>query len=105
MSEELTTRIIGDLAMGTQSKKSITAVSITERQMAKTAWPDPQMIPTPRDQNKNIRSMGFLTAVRNRTIERAPTIPSEITMLDWIVKIMADVISAMPAKEMLKLRE
>ena len=47
--------------------------------MATSNSPAPQMIPTERDQNRNTRSMGSLMAVRKRTMERAPTIPREIS--------------------------
>ena len=59
-------------------------------------------MPTLIDQKRNTRSMGSLIAVRNLTIDKAPTIPSEITMLDWIVKMIAAVIIAMAGKDILK---
>ena len=63
------------------------------------------MIPTLIDQNRNTRSIGSLMAVRKRTMDSAPTIPSETTMLDWMVRMIADVSSAMATSAMLKLLE
>jgi hypothetical protein len=44
-------------------------------------------------------------AVRKRTIERAPTIPREITMLDCTARIIPAVITAIAAREILKFLE
>ena len=73
--------------------------------MAISAIPTPQMMPTAMDQNRNIKSIGSLMAVRNRTIDNAPTMPRDTTMLDWIVRMIAEVIRAIPAREMLKFLE
>ena len=67
--------------------------------------PEPHIIPTAIDQNRNTRSMGSFIAVRNLTIESAPTIPRDTTTLDWIVSMIADVIIAIDAREILKLFE
>ena len=69
------------------------------------ASPTPQMMPTVMDQNRNMRSIGSLMAVRKRTMESAPTMPSDTTMLDWIVRMTAAVIRVIPASEMLKVLE
>ena len=64
----------------------------------------PQIMPVLMDQNKNTRSMGSFTAVRNRTMDNAPTIPRDITILDWMVNITAAVITARAISARLKLR-
>ena len=53
-------------------------------------------------QNKKHKSIGSFTAVRKRTIDNAPTIPREITILDCTAKIIAAVIKANAAIEILK---
>ena len=68
------------------------------------ANPAPQIIPTLIDQSRNTRSMGSLIAVLNRTMESAPTIPRETTIFDWIVSMIAAVITAIAISERLKLR-
>ena len=55
--------------------------------------------------NKNIKSKGSLMAVRNRTMESAPTIPSDTTMLDCIVRISEAVVIATPAMAIPKFLE
>ena len=60
------------------------------------------MMPTEIVQNRKARSIGSFTAVRNRTMDSAPTMPREITALDWMVTIMEAVIMAMMGREMAK---
>ena len=46
------------------------------------ARPAPQIMPVEIAQNRNTKSIGSLIAVLNLTIDKAPTIPREITTLD-----------------------
>ena len=57
------------------------------------------------DQNKNAISKGSLIAVRNLTIERAPTIPSESTTLEVTARITTVVIIVNAIKVVPKLDE
>ena len=57
------------------------------------------MIPFPIDQKRNNRSMGDFMAVRNLTIERAPTIPREITILDCMAIMIPAVTTEIIAME------
>ena len=54
--------------------------------------PAASTIPAAIAQNKKARSSGSLIAVRNRTIDSAPTIPSESTTFDVTAKITSVVI-------------
>ena len=54
--------------------------------------PAASTIPTPIDQNKKAISEGSLIAVRKRTIDNAPTIPRESTILLVTAKIRREVI-------------
>ena len=49
--------------------------------------------------------MGSFTAVRNRTMDRAPTMPRDTTTLERMVRMMAVVTTAIATREMLKLLE
>ena len=73
--------------------------------MATSNSPAPQMIPTERDQNRNTRSMGSLIAVLNRTMDSAPTIPREMTTLDWMDKMIPAVITVRATSDILKFLE
>ena len=50
-------------------------------------------------QNKNAMSIGSLIAVRKRTIDSAPTMPSESTTLDVTARITIVVIIVMAISE------
>ena len=88
-----------------RSKISTRIVSNTDRTIAISVTCAPQQIPTAIDQNRNTRSMGSFTAVLNLTIERAPTIPREITILDCTASMIPAVITAIAAMEILKFLE
>ena len=55
------------------------------------------MIPALTDQNRYRRSIGFLTALRKRTMDSAPTIPKDTKRLDCIAIIIAATIIGIPA--------
>ena len=84
---------------GTRFKSTIQIVTNTAISTPSEKRPAPQMIPVPIDQNRKSKSIGSLMAVLNLTIERAPTIPREITRFDCIAKMMPAVISEMIAIE------
>ena len=54
---------------------------------ASTSSPAASTMPTAMAQNRKAMSMGSFTAVRNRTMLKAPTMPRESTMLLTTVKI------------------
>ena len=80
-------------------------VNTTDKIQATSVICAPQQIPTAIDQNRKQRSIGSFIAVRKRTMESAPTIPSEMTILDCTAIIIAAVITAMAAIEILKFFE
>ena len=55
--------------------------------------PAASTMPTAIDQNKKAMSMGSLIAVRKRTMDRAPTMPRDSTMLLTTVIISSVVMS------------
>ncbi|MNF07499.1 hypothetical protein D3C80_2076900 [compost metagenome] len=67
--------------------------------------PAPVTIPATAAQNRKIRSVGSLIGVLNRTMDRAPTIPSDSTRLELIAIMTVAVIRVMPMSETLKLLE
>ena len=67
--------------------------------------PAPAVIPVVIDQNRYKRSRGSLTAVLNLTIERAPTIPREITTLVLIARVTMHVRTHIPIRVTAKLFE
>ena len=80
-------------------------MTTTERMIAISDRPAPQIIPTLIAQYRKTRSIGSLMAVLKRTIDSAPTIPRETTTLDWIVRMIAVVIRDMHTREILKFLE
>ena len=62
-----------------KSSKNDSMVTTRQVTIASIYSPAPQMMPVLIDQNRKSRSMGFFMALRKRTMERAPTIPNEIT--------------------------
>ena len=63
--------------------------------------PAPQRIPAATDQNKKIKSIGSLIGVRKRTIDNAPTIPSDNKTF-WLIPIMTSaVVNVMTISEIL----
>ena len=64
----------------------------------------PMMMPMEIAQKRYIRSTGSLTTVRKRTMESAPTMPSDSTGLAVMVKMMMVVMSVMRISVILKLR-
>ena len=70
-------------------------------------YPAPVMMPITMLQNMNTVSIGSLIAVRKRTMESAPTMPSESTTLERTVKMASAVtiesITSESAKLLLKL--
>ena len=66
---------------GTNSNKKIPTVTIKETTNAISNNPAPQIIPTPIDQNKNNKSMGFLIAVLNGDVAEQGRISTELGML------------------------
>ena len=62
-------------------------------------------MPTEIDQNRNTRSSGSLTAVRKRTIDSAPTMPSESTTLDVTARMTKALIIVSATSEMPKASE
>ena len=93
---------MGARPIGSLSNTMTKMVSTRESTTATSVMWAPQQIPTAIDQNIKHKSIGSLTAVLKRTIERAPTIPNEITMLDCTAKIIAAVVTARAANEILK---
>ena len=71
---------------------------ITEPITARGIIPAPTTIPAASAQNKNTISIGSFIAVRKRTIERAPTIPSDSTTFDVTAIITRLVTSASPTR-------
>ena len=59
--------------------------------MATVMYPAPVMMPITMLQNMNTVSIGSLIAVRKRTMESAPTMPSESTTLERTVKMASAV--------------
>ena len=101
-AEALITRMDDALATGRRSKIKMMIVNSKEPMIAISIMLAPQAIPTLIDQNKNTKSIGSLMAVRKRTMDNAPTIPREITMLACTVKITIAVIKDNAAREILK---
>ena len=60
--------------------------------------PAPAVIPDVIAQNRYKRSIGSLIAVRKRTMDNAPTIPSEITTLVLIAKVTIQVSTVIPTR-------
>ena len=58
--------------------------------------PAPMTIPTAMDQNRNTISIGSLMAARNRTMDSAPTMPSDSTTLEVTAMMTSVVTSASP---------
>ena len=56
-------------------------------------------------QNRYRRSSGSFTAVRKRTIDNAPTIPSEITTFVLIASVTIQVSTVIPTRVTAKLLE
>ena len=54
------------------------------------------VMPVVMAQNRYKRSIGSLMAVRNRTMDNAPTMPSEMTMLVLMAKVTMQVSTVMP---------
>lgn len=48
----------------------------------------PTVMPAATAQNKKIKSIGSFIAVRNRTMDKAPTIPKDSVMFDEIVAMI-----------------
>ena len=67
--------------------------------------PAAKTIPTAIDQNRNAISRGSLIAVRKRTIDKAPTIPSDRTTLEVTAKITTVVIMVSAIRVVPKLEE
>ncbi|MNI58377.1 hypothetical protein D3C73_1134870 [compost metagenome] len=78
---------------------------ITEPIIASEKKPAPVTIPATAAQNRKIRSVGSLIGVLNRTMESAPTIPSDSTRFELIAIMTVAVIMVMPISETLKLLE
>ena len=91
------------MAVGTYCSAKTAAVISKEAKNAMTNSPAPQIIPTLMDQKRKTKSIGSFTAVRNLTMDNAPTIPKDITTLDWMERIIAAVIRESATKETLKL--
>ena len=72
---------------------------------AKGIMPAASTIPTAIDQKRNAISRGSLIAVRNRTIESAPTIPRERTTLLVTARITTVVIMVRAIRVVPKLAE
>ena len=100
--EALITRMDAAFATGRRSNINITIVNNTDPTMAISIIPAPQAMPMLIDQNKNTRSIGSLMAVRKRTMDSAPTIPREITILACTVKITIAVMMDNAVREILK---
>ena len=58
--------------------------------------PAPTVMPVVMAQNRYKRSIGSLMAVRNRTMDKAPTMPSEMTMLVLMASVTMQVSTVMP---------
>ena len=67
--------------------------------------PAPHNIPEAAAQNRKTKSIGSLMGVLKRTMERAPTIPSEMTILVEIPMMIKAVAIVIMIREMLKLWE
>jgi len=65
----------------------------------------PKTIPALIDQNRKAISIGSLIAVRNLTIDNAPTIPRDRTTFEVIAKIISVVIRVIERSEVPKLSE
>ena len=78
---------------------------IAAARSASTYIPAPAVIPVVIAQNRYKRSIGSFTAVRKRTIESAPTIPSEITTLVLIASVTIQVRTVIPTRVTAKVLE
>jgi hypothetical protein len=67
--------------------------------------PAPEVIPTEMEKNKNPTSRGSLTAVLNRTMDKAPTIPKDRRMLELMVITINAVTILTKTSKILKLLE
>ena len=67
--------------------------------------PAARTMPTAMDQNKKAISKGSLMAVRKRTMDKAPTMPSDSTTLEVTAKITTVVIIVRATKVTPKLEE
>ena len=67
--------------------------------------PAPQMMPFTMAQNMNTVSMKSFTAVRKRTMDRAPTMPRDSTTLEEMAKMTTDVTRLSTISDKAKRRE
>jgi len=74
---------------------------IIDPKTARGNSPAPSTIPEARDQNKNTKSIGSFIAVLKRTIDNAPTIPSDNTTFDVTASITKVVSTVSATKDTL----
>ncbi len=101
-SEALTTSSREAVPAGVSSSPNRPIVASRFTASAISNIPAPQMMPLLIDQNRNTRSLDDLTAVRKRTMESAPTMPSEMTRLDCMARMIPAVTTEISASEMWK---
>jgi spore coat protein H len=80
-------------------------ITYTAESNASTYIPAPAVMPDVIAQNRYRRSSGSFTAVRKRTIDKAPTIPSEITTFVLIASVTIQVSTVIPTRVTAKLLE
>ena len=93
---------------GTSASGEKTSMTMPMKRLPSTArWtrPEASTMPAARLQNRKAISIGSLTAVRKRTIESAPTMPSERTTLLVTASITKVVTSATAMSEVPKFAE
>ena len=102
---QLTTNIYGLSVVFLLANRTITIPIKTAPKIAKGIRPAPKTIPSLIDQNKNAISIGSFIALLKRTIESAPTIPSERTTLEVTPSIINVVINVSASKDIAKVDE
>ena len=88
-----------------RESKARTPIITADADAASRYIPAPVVMPAVMAQNRYSRSSGSLTAVRNRTMDSAPTMPSEMTTLELMASVTMQVSTDMPTSVIAKLRE
>lgn len=94
ISVQFIIRIIGVLILSSLLNSNIVILTYKDNKTAKSTNPALYIIPIEIAQNRKAKPMRLFIAVWNPTIERAPIIPNEMTMENWITIIIPVVIKA-----------
>ena len=92
LSAHWSTRIYGFTWLFRLTKSSRMTPMIALPMTASGMKPAASTMPAAIDQNRNARSSGSLMAVRNRTMDSAPTMPSDSTTFDVTARMTSVVI-------------